>query len=368
MKLLSRREVCNSPTWIEINKSALLNNISQIKKYLKPKTKFMAVVKSNAYGHGLLEVAEVIENKIDYFAVFAFADALLLRKKNVKKPILALSSIDPKEINLAIKHDIEIAVSNFDLLSKVKKNLKIHICVDTGLGRDGFVSDELEKVVSLIREKSANVVGLYGHFAAADDKKFDSHSKKQIEELLFWKRNFSNYGIKPNLIHHSASAGVLYDKNHPEFNLVRIGIALYGLWPSSQKNKSIELKPVLSWKARISEIKSLPKGRTISYGCTHILDRDSVLALIPIGYFDGISRLASNKALVTLNGKKIHQLGRVTMNLLVLDITDLKGVKVGDVVTIIGDQISADDWANWSETSNYEVVTKINPAITRVLS
>ncbi len=366
MKSLRKRDLSKSQTWIEISKEALLNNILQIKKQLKPKVKFMAVVKANAYGHGLLEVVTAIQSKVDYLAVFSFEDAIFLRKQGVMKPLLVKSRIFPEQVDLAIKHDIEVTVSTLDILQKIKKNLKVHICVDTGLGRDGFVSSDLKKVSSLLKKSPLKLCGIYGHFSAADESKFDDYSKKQVQELLRWKEE-----LECPLFHHSASAGMVYGKNHPDFNLVRIGISLYGLWPSPERNKSIKLKPVLSWRARISQIKSLPKGSAVSYGCTHILKRDSKVAVLPIGYFDGISRLSSGKSQVILRGKKVPQIGRVTMNLIVLDVTDVAQAKVGDVVTIIGKdgkvEISADDWASWSQTSNYEVVTRLNSALKRLV-
>ena len=174
------------------------------------------------------------------------------------------------------------------------------------------------------------------------------------------------------LVHHSASARTIYGKNYPDFNMVRIGISLYGLWPSSQREKSVKLEPVLSWRAKIAELKSLPKGSAISYECTHILERDSKIAVLPIGYYDGIARISSGKSQMILRGKKVPQIGRVTMNLIVIDVTDVKEAKIGDVVTIIGkdgkSEITADDWAEWSQTINYEVVARLNSAITRVLS
>lgn len=354
-------------TWIEINKKALLNNISQIKKQLKPKVKFMAVLKSNAYGHGLLEIVSSIQNEVDYLAVFSLEDAIFLRKQGVKKPLLVMSRISSEQINLAIKHDIEVTISTFDILKKAKKNLKAHICVDTGMGRDGFVSSDLKKLSALLKKTPLKLCGVYAHFAAADKTKFDDYSQKQIQELLRWQEE-----LNCPLVHHSASARTIYGKNYPDFNMVRIGISLYGLWPSSQREKSVKLEPVLSWRVKIAELKSLPKGSAISYECTHILERDSKIAVLPIGYYDGIARISSGKSQMILRGKKVPQIGRVTMNLIVIDVTDVKGAKIGDVVTIIGkdgkSEITADDWAEWSQTINYEVVARLNSAITRVQS
>lgn len=364
-KLVSHR------TWLEISKSELLSNISEIKKLL-PHNKFMAVVKANAYGHGLLEVAKIIQNKVDYLAVFDFNDALFLRKNGVKKPLLVLSRIFPNQVDLAIKNDIEVTISTFDIFSKIKKNLKIHICLDTGMGRDGFTSADTKKLINLLKKSPAKLCGIYAHFAAADEKNFDDYSAKQVRDLLNFKEQLVSAKIESPLIHHAASAGTIYGKNHADFNLARIGVSLYGLWPSSQRNKSINLQPVLSWRAKISEIRFLPKGSTISYGCTHKLSRDSKLAVIPVGYYDGIFRLSSNQSFVILRGKKVPQIGRVTMNMMVFDVTDVKDAKIDDVVTIIGkdgkEEITADDWAAWSQTINYEVVTRLNPALIRVQS
>lgn len=365
----AKKILVDSRTWLEVSKAALLNNISQIKKQLSPDNKFMAVVKANAYGHGLLEVAKIIQNKVDYLAVFDFDDAVFLRKQGVKKPLLVLSRIFPEQVDLAIKHDIEVTVSTFDIFSKIKKGLKIHIAFDTGMGRDGFILADVKKLINLIKKSPAKLCGIYAHFAAADEKEFDDYSAKQIRDLLNFKKHLAAAKIDVALTHHAASAGAIYQKNHPEFNLVRIGVALYGLWPSSQRNSAINLQPVLSWRAKISEVRFLPKGSAISYGCTYKLARDSKLAVIPVGYYDGISRIASNKAWMIVRGCKVRQIGRVTMNMAILDVTDLKVVKPGDVVTIIGrdkkSEITADDWADWSQTINYEVVTRLNPSIIR---
>lgn len=363
-------------TYIKISKKALLNNIAQIKKILPKKTKFMAVVKANAYGHGLFEVVNSVKNNVDYFAVFAFTDAVLMRKKGIKKPILVLGRILKEQVDEAIKHDLEVTVSTLDILQQVKKPLKAHICVDTGLGRDGFVFTDLKKVIEASKNSKVKIVGLYAHLAASDDSKENSYTEKQITELLTWKKAFNEIGLKP-LVHHSASAGNIFgkikEKFTKEFDIARIGVSLYGMWPSNEVKKSrqkiVKLQPVLTWIAKITELRHLPKGSKISYNCTYTLQRDSKIATLPIGYFDGISRLSSNKALAIVGGKKVPQIGRVTMNLIVLDVTDVKNVKIGDEVIIIGKkgnlEISADDLGAWGQTSCYESLTRINANILR---
>lgn len=361
-------------TWIEISKKALLNNIAQIKKNLPKKTKFMAVVKSNAYGHGLFEVVDTIKNNVDYLATFHFEDAILMRQKGVKQPILVLSRIFKDQVDLAIKHDIIATVSTIDILQKVKKPLRCHLCIDTGLGRDGFVFTQLAEVLKAAKKSQLKIEGIYAHFAAADDAKEKSYTKNQIEKLLIWKREFQKNNFKI-LTHHAASAGSLMGFNNNEFDLVRVGKALYGNWPSQDVQKACAKKtkliPALTWKTKITELRDLKKGEKISYNCTYQLKKNSKVATLPIGYFDGISRLASNKSFILIGGKKCRQIGRVTMNLIVADVTGVKNLKVGDEAVIIGSQgrakISATEMASFAQTSCYEALTRINSNIKRFL-
>jgi alanine racemase len=364
-------------TWLEISKNALLNNISEIKKRIPKKTKFIAVVKSNAYGHGLLEVVKAIAKNVDYFAIYSFDDALLLRAKKVTKPILMLGRVFPAQLSLAIKNNIELSVSNFDVLEVAQKfsgnkKISIHLCVDTGLGRDGFIFSDSKKILQLLEHKNIEVKGLYTHFAASDDSAFDDYTKKQVAELLQWKSELAKININP-LIHASSTAGTFISDFECCFDAVRIGGGIYGLWSSQEvfdlhKNET-NLLPVLAWKAVIVELKELPKGAHISYGCTFTLQRDSKIAILPVGYFDGIPRISSRKSRVLVNGIKVSQLGRVTMNMIVVDVTDVKKIKVGDIATIIGSEkkqvVSAEDWGDWSGSFNYEITTRINPNLIR---
>ena len=359
-------------TWIEISKSALRNNVAQIKKYLPKKTKFIAVVKSNAYGHGILLVVSQIKSKVDAFAVYDFNDALLLRQKEIEKPILMLGRVFPQQIGVAQKNNIELSVSNLDLLQTTQK-IKIHLCVDTGLGRDGFVAGDLKKVLHLLtKNKNIEVVGLYTHFAAPDDSAFSHYTKKQISELMLWKKSLAEIDIQP-LIHASSTAGTFISEFESRFDAVRIGGGIYGLWSSQEvlakHQEQVKLMSPLSWKTTVVELKALSKGTHISYGCTFTLQRDSKIAILPVGYFDGIPRVSSGKGRVLVNGVKVPQLGRVTMNMIVIDVTDVKKIKVGDVATLIGrdkkEVVSAEDWGAWSGSFNYEITTRINSNLLR---
>lgn len=359
-------------TWIEISKSAVLNNVAQIKKHLPKKTKFIAVVKSNAYGHGMIQVASQIKNKVDAFAVYDFNDALLLRRKKITKPILTLGRTFLEQLEVAQKNNIELSVSNLDILQTTKK-IKIHLCVDTGLGRDGFVAGDMKKVLNLLmKNKNIEVVGLYTHFAAPDDSAFNAYTKKQIASLMLWKKSLAEIGIHP-LIHASSTAGTFISEFECCFDAVRIGGGLYGLWSSQEiiekHQERVKLMPVLSWKSTVIELKALPQGTHISYGCTFTLQRDSKIAILPVGYFDGIPRVSSGKGRSLINGVKVPQLGRVTMNMIVVDVTDVKKIKVGDVAMLIGhdkkEVVSAEDWGTWSGSFNYEITTRINQNLLR---
>jgi alanine racemase len=365
-------------TWVEISKAALLNNVAEIKKRLPKKVKYISVVKSNAYGHGLLQVVSAIKSKIDAFAVYSFDDAILLRQgvgnQKFTKPILMLGRLFPEQITMAIKYDIELSASDFDILQTAKK-IKIHLCVDTGLGRDGFILRDMKKVLLLLKKnKNIEVKGLYTHFAASDNTSFRAYTKKQIDELMLWKSSLSEIGIIP-LIHASSTAGVFISEFKCCLDAVRVGGGTYGLWPSNEVGElnyqQTKLLPSLAWKTSVVEVKSLVKGSHISYGCSFTLQRDSKIAILPVGYFDGIPRIASNKASVLINGNKVSQLGRVTMNMIVVDVTEVKKIKVGDIATIIGrdkkEVVTAEDWASWSSSFSYEIVTRINPILPRRL-
>jgi alanine racemase len=361
-------------TKIEISKSALKNNIRQIKQLLAKNTKFMAVVKSNAYGHGLFEVVNAIKNNVDYLTVFSFEDAILMRKNGIKTEILVLCRISQNQINQAIKYNLIASIASTDIL-KIKKPLRCHICIDTGLGRDGFVKEQMIEVINACKNSKLKIEGLYAHFATADEIAKNNYTQKQIAELLTWQNEFKKINLNL-LTHHQASAGAISGKIKNNFNIARIGISLYGCFPSNQleKNlaKKINLKPALTWKTKIIELRKLKKGAKISYNCTYQLKKDSLLATLPVGYFDGFPRLASNNSFALINGQKCPQIGRVTMNLIVIDVSHLKNVKIGDEAVLIGKQkseeITATTFGSFAKTNCYEALTRLNSNIKRQIT
>lgn len=365
-------------TWIEISKRAIANNLAQIKKNIPQTAHIGAVIKANAAGHGMLKMASEIADKVDYMCVYSFEDAKRLRQSKIKNHILLLGRIFPFQLQYALDHEVEVTVSTLDVLEAIKalngKKPKIHICVDSGLGRDGFLEKDLDRVLAFIKESNVDVRGLYTHLSSADETRYDDYTKQQIKILFKWKKALHDIGYSP-IVHLGGSSGIFHQELEEKFDMLRVGNNLFGLWTSRELFEKygdrLKIEPILSWKTRIIEMKDLPKGSSISYGRTHQLARDSKIAIVPIGYYDGIFRTTSNQGQFLVNGTKVKQVGRVTMNMTILDVTDAGNVNVGDVVTIIGqdgnEKIMVEDWAKLANTSNYEIVTRLNAKIKRIL-
>lgn len=371
-------------TWIEIDKVAPGKNYKVFRSIIPKKCRLMSVVKSNAYGHGLIDFSEEISRLgVDWLGVDSVIEALALRKAGIKKPILILGFTLPEKLQEAIENDVSITVSSFETISalqkiKTKSRAKIHIKVDTGMGRQGFLPQDLSSVLKskILNLKSSSIFieGLYTHLAAAKNPSFPKYTKEQIEEFKKWIEAFKQAGFMP-ITHAAASSGALiFPESH--FDMVRVGISMYGLWPSPEveafcKDK-INLSPVLSWKTIIGEVKDLPKGSKIGYDSTETLEKDSKIAICPIGYWHGYPRALSSIGRVLIGGKRCRVLGRVSMDMIVVDITNInknQKVRVEDEVVIIGKQgkeeITADELATLSGTTNYEIITRINPLIKR---
>lgn len=364
-------------TWIEVDKRAIRHNFSVFKGVIGKQVKMLGVVKSNAYGHNLLEFAKELEKLgVDFLGVDSAVEALALRREGVKAPILVLGYTLPEMFEQLAEKDISMTVSNFETLNELKKikgKIKIHVKVDTGMSRHGFVETEIKKVLGEIsRTPAVAVVGLYTHFAMAKNPSFPAYTKSQIEKFNIWREAFIKAGLKP-ICHAGATAGtLLYKEAH--FDMVRIGISLYGIWPSRESEafyeNKIKLQPVLSWKTIIAEIKRYPKGTKVGYDCTETLDKDSIVAVLPVGYWHGLPRALSSIGHVIINGQKCKILGRVCMDIIMVDISKVKNPKVGDEATIIGRDgkvgITVDNIATLLDGSAYELVTRINPLIKRI--
>lgn len=338
----------------------------------------MAVVKSNAYGHGLFDFARaMVRLGVDMLAVDSVVEAFALRASGIKKPMLVLGFTLPMHFAKAAAERISVTVSNFDhlrALAKLKVAPRIHIKIDTGMHRQGFLPKDVPAVIRFLQKKlpHANVEGLYSHLAGAKNPNDAASTKKQIALFEKTRVQIFDAGFEPRC-HLAATSGTFA---YPEtcYDMVRIGIGLYGMWPSDalkrRYGRRIKLSPVLSWKTMVSEIKELPRGSRIGYNGTTTLTRPSRVAICPIGYWHGYPRILSHKAEVIIHGKRVPVLGLVTMDMITIDVTDVSRVRVGDTVTLIGREgrveVTADELADLAGTINYEIVTRLNPLIQKM--
>ena len=361
-------------TWIEIDKKAIKHNYNVFRNYIGKNCKMLSVVKSNAYGHNFIEFAQEQEKLgIDFLGVDSMQEALALRREGIKIPILVLGYTLSERMMEAAKKNITI--SNFESLSavlKIKEKIKIHIKVDTGMYRHGFYENDVQKVIKKLKDnKNIIVEGLFTHFSMAKDPLYPNYTQSQIAKFSKIKNIFLETGYNP-ICHASATSGILLLRE-TAFDMVRFGIGLYGVWPSEELqihfDKNFILKPVLSWKTIIVEVKKIPKGARVGYDGIGNARKDSILAVCPIGYWHGYPRALSNLGYVLVNGKKAKILGRVCMDIIMIDVTNVGNIKVGDEVTIIGKskdtEITADETSKILNGSTYELLTRINPLIKR---
>jgi alanine racemase len=355
-------------TWVEISKKALLHNVNVIKESLKTSPKFCAVIKSNAYGHGLGIVSGIIKDEVDYFAVDDIDEAVDLRLSGINKPILIFGFVPHARYAELLEYDLEVTISTFEDLAAAENAgpVKIHVMVETGLGRQGFLQGIRMELLDRLEKSSLEVVGLYSHLSSAESPLLIQKSYDQLAQFSLWQVMFQDKGFRP-LCHISASSAFILSSDF-ELDMVRVGINLYGLWGSdeTQKRASYELEPAMTWKAVVAEVKDLPAGHSVGYDRTHILKRDSKIAVVPVGYWHGYDRGLSDKALVYVNDCKVSVLGRVSMNMITVDVTDCPNTSVSDEVILLGGPISASDFDSWAETINYEVVARILTTIPRI--
>ena len=375
----------NFKTWIEIKKSSIEHNFGAIKSLLKPKTEFWAVVKSNAYGHGLVAFSKIAENlAVDGFCVDSVIEANKLREEYIRKPILVLGPTLPHLLASALQNDICITISNFEHLNnwiKSKYKPAFHLKIDTGMHRQGFFVEDVPSVIALLKNwalknKTAAenyLKGIYSHFASAKDINYPTFSDLQFNKFLEAVKLLEKAGIKNFKKHITATGGTLTNPKY-HLDLVRIGIGLYGFWPSKeleiQVSEKISLKPILSWHALISEIKNLKAGEYVGYDLTEKITKPTKIAILPIGYWHGFPRALSSIGEALVGGKKARVIGRVSMDLITVDVTGIN-CRVSDIATIIGKQkenkISAEELAQKTNTSHYEIITRINPLIERAI-
>src|SRR3989338_1707735 len=369
-------------SYIELSKNNLIRNIKQFRNLVKKParrgggTKLSVAIKGNAYGHGQNEIAKILEPHVNYFQLNSVEELELLQKVS-KKKTLVLGYVENSDLSRAIKLGCILTVFSLGQLkelNKVSKKLnkiqEIHIPIDAYLGREGFLWSELPSLFSEIKKcNNIKVSGIYAHFANIEDTSSFSHAQKQINEYKKALELANKFGFKNIETHISATSGLLvYEKGLGINSIIRLGLGVYGMWPSENiKNiyrNRIELKPVLSWKTKMAQVKTLPKGHSIGYGLTYTTKKKTKIAIIPQGYADGFDRGFSNNGEVLIGGTRCKVIGRISMNMFAVDVSHLSGVKVEDEVVIIGNQgneeITAEDLAKKLDTINYEITTRIS--------
>ncbi len=363
-----------------IDLDAVLYNIEQMKKNIRKDAKILGVIKTDAYGHGAEAVAGVLE-PLSYmwgFGVATVDEAVLLRKAGVKKPILILGYTFPNQIETAVRHDLTLTVFEKTLpeaLSKEGarqgKDVSIHIKLDTGMSRLGFRDNEesYRTIREIMQMPHLNVSGVFSHFSRADehDKTFAHIQLELYKQIL---SRLDEQGITFPMRHFDASAGII-DIREGNFELVRAGISIYGMYPSEEvKKERVPLKPVLSLKSQIIFVKEVAPGTPVSYGGTFVTMRKTRIATIPVGYGDGYPRLLSNKGFVLIRGEKAPIIGRVCMDMFMVDVTDIPEAAMGDIVTLVGNDgeefIAVETLSQLCGRFNYEFVCDLGKRVPRV--
>lgn len=367
----------NRPAWLEIDLGALKHNYQIIRSRIPKRTKIGAVVKADAYGHGAAATAKKLsEWGVEYFCVGSPGEGVELREVGIKKPILVLAEVLKDQYQDIVEGNLIQTAASFKTLrdlnglaAEMGTVISVHLNFDTGMGRIGFLPHELPAV---FREaeglKNIKIEGVFSHLARADeaDKDFAYQQLKRFNKAV---EEVEKAGYKIPLKHIANSAAVI---DLPEFSLdmVRPGIMLYGLLPSDELLKKAELKPVLSFKSRVVQLRELDAGSAVSYGSTYITKTKEKLAVLPVGYKDGYPRLLSNQGKVLINGKKAPIRGRVCMGQLIVGVNEIEDVNVGDEVVLIGDQqgssITAAEIAEMTGTINYEIVCNLSSRLEKV--
>lgn len=364
-------------TWIEVDTKALRHNYGVFRKLLNNKTRLMAVVKSNAYGHWLVEFSRLLERSgADWFGVDSIVEARTLRREGIGKPLLILGYTLPECYREAAEIKASVTISNFDALKTAiqkispAQSLKVHIKVDTGMTRQGFFVKDTPRVLKILKQNHKKIIfeGLYTHFAAAKNPAFPRDTNAQIRQFDVIITLARNAGFNP-LVHASATSGtIVFPKAH--YGMVRAGIGMYGYWPSPEVQAAFEdtivLKPALVWKTIIGEIKNVPRGSRVGYDFTETLHKPSRLAILPVGYWHGYPRALSSVGHVVIRGKRAKVLGRVSMDMVIVNISHIKNARVGDEVILLGGAMPAEEVATLAGTINYEIITQLNPLIKRI--
>ena len=368
------------PTWVEIDLSAIAFNTRQIQSLVGPNVRVLASLKADAYGHGALKVARtVLHNGATMLGVATVSEAKPLREAGIHAPILVFGYVPHWQMREAVRlhltltlYSIESAQALSRAAQALNKSVKVHVKVDTGMGRLGIRAEHITEIVELLREITElprlELEGIFTHFAMADTQD-QTHARMQLTRFQHVLQYIDEEHLRPPLVH-AANSAAIFSLPEAHFDLVRPGIALYGLDPSSEVCLPTEFRPSLSFKTLVAQVKDIPEAECISYGCTHTTDRPTLVAILPVGYADGFRRAPTNWGSVLVHGQEAPLLGRVCMDQCIIDITHIPPVRVGDEVVLIGRQgtasLTAEQVARRLGTINYEVVSEILARVPRV--
>ncbi len=363
----------NRGVWVEVNLSALRQNLKIIRSHIAGGAKLCAVVKADAYGHGAVAVArEAVQQGAEYLAVAVLSEAVALREAGFTTPILLLGPTQLAEADQVVHYGVtratfkpEQAQALSEAAARQGRTAKVHLAVDTGMGRIGVRPEAAgDMAAALAALPGIEVEGVFSHFAMADvrDK---SHAREQFRRFQTALASMEARGIRPAIRHIANSAAIL-EMPETHLDMVRAGIILYGLAPSEEVGPGYGLKPLLRLRARVTYVKDIHPGETVSYGCIFRATRETRLATLSIGYADGYTRLYTGKASVEIRGRRAPIVGRICMDQCMADVTDIPGVTVGDKVTLFGSPtLPIDEAAGWLGTINYEVACMISPRVPR---
>ncbi|MFH2039217.1 MAG: alanine racemase [Chloroflexota bacterium] len=363
------------PTYAEVNLSIINENLDAIRSKVKP-SRVMLILKANAYGHGLKDVALHLADRVDYLGVAVLEEGVYLREIGIKTPILVMGGVWNSQIPLYIQNKLTLTASSVERLEQIDqiaesmdKKARVHLKIDTGMERIGvhYYSAETLLETALACQKNVEIEGIYSHFANSDSSDL-THSNLQLERFNEVLRFYENHSL-PIPTRHMANSGAVLQIPESYFDMVRPGILMYGVYPSQECIKSIQVRPGLSWKSRVVYFKVVKPGHPVSYGSIWQSDHLVRVVTIPVGYGDGYFRSMSNKAKVIIRGKKYPQVGRVCMDQIMVNI-EWGTAYNGDEVTLIGEsgeeRITVEDLACWADTIPYEILTNINARVPRV--
>ena len=371
-------------SWCEVSAANLLHNLRILKNLTGPETKILGVVKSNAYGHGLETVARTTAPETHMFGVHSATEAIELNALHLGVPILVMGFVTRDEVASIGRIGAHLLISTEEVLEGVAEDAPetpVHLKVDTGTHRQGIQPDEIDRFVRMASDRRLSIVGIATHFANIEDTTDHSYARKQQARFSQAVSRVRDCGMHPHYVHSACSAAaLLFPETH--HTLIRAGISLYGHWPSretlvSWKNSNGGdfaplLKPCLTWITRVGQIQHVSRGEPIGYGCSYRTSRDSLIAVLPTGYAAGYDRKLSNRGSVLIRGPPAPVVGRVCMNLTMVDVTDIEDVSVGGEAVLLGrqcdEEITVEELADIIGTINYEVLARISPDIPRILT